>query len=49
MKFQGAGSVQPPSDLHEAAKKTLGNEYALFIKEYGENFTPKQLVTFLEQ
>jgi hypothetical protein len=43
------GKVTPPNDLHDAARKTLGNEYTLFIKQYGENFTPKNLCDYLEQ
>jgi hypothetical protein len=48
-EFSGRGAVTPPADLHDAAKKTLGNEYSLFIAQYGENFTPQQLVKFAEQ
>ena len=47
-QFNGTGSVTPPNDLHEAARRTLGNEYSVFIDQYGEDFTPKDLCQFVE-
>lgn len=43
-----SGTVTPPADLLEAARKMLGDKYDEFITEHGEDFTPKQLVDYAE-
>ena len=44
------GKVTPPTNMVEAAKKTLGEEkYKEFVKQYPGEITPAKLVKFVEE
>ena len=43
------GKVTPPADMVEAAKKTLGEKYPEFVKQYPGEITPAKLVKFVEE
>ena len=42
------GSVTPPEDLIEAARKSLGDRFDEFHEIHGPNFTPVQLAQFCD-
>ena len=45
-----SGTVTPPKDMLGSALKTLGQEqFEVFIKKYGKDFTSEQLVKFNEE
>ena len=51
MKYQPkfGGTVTPPADMVEAAKKTLGDRYDEFVTKYPGEITPQKLCKFVEE
>ena len=49
LKKNLAGTVTPPADMVEAAKKTLGPYFDEFVRKYPGEITPRKLVTFTEE
>ena len=42
------GSVTPPADMVECAKKSLGDDYKNFIAQFPGEITPQKLVKYIE-
>ena len=48
VKLQLKGQVSPPPDMVEAAKKTLGDRYEDFVREFPGEITAKKLCKYVE-
>lgn len=49
VNIQMSGTVAPAADLHDSARRSLtADEYQLLLIRHGEQFTAKQLVSFVE-
>ena len=48
VKVKLKGQVKPPADMVAAAKRTLGNRYEDFVREFPGEITAKKLCKYVE-
>lgn len=49
LELRLSGTVTPPADMVECAKKSLGDDYPDFVAKFPGEITPAKLVSYIEE